>query len=113
MSDKPINNPLEAHPSESLRFAILQIIRATPDRNEGERLVDALFAYFREPSDSKVTAAENKVTAIKYTLEISEREVKSLTIKNEAQAKLLKESGMRSEMNNLYHRLCDVIGRTQ
>jgi hypothetical protein len=108
-----INNSLDAHPADSLCSAILKITRSTPEKAEGERLMSALFAYFREPPDSKITAAENKVTALKYSIERLECEVRALNIKNEAQAKLLKENGIRVEMNNLYHKLCDVMGRTQ
>lgn len=112
MNDQ-INNKVIVHPAESIRMALLQITRKTLEKDEGERLINALFAYFREAPDSKIRAAEDKVESIKYTLELSQREVKALMLKNEAQSNLLKENGIRNEMNNLYHKLCDVMGKTQ
>lgn len=108
-----MNENLDAHPSDSLRFALLEITRTTSQRDEAERLMDALFTYFREPPNSKITEAEKKVTIIKSTLDLREREIKDLTIRIEAQARLIKESGWREEMNKIRQRLDEISWTTR
>lgn len=105
----------EAHPAESLRFALLKLTGTLPaeDSKEAERCIDALFAYWREPRESKVKAAEDKVAAIKYTVELKDREIKELTRKAERQGKLLEEAGIRESMLNLYHRLGEAMHMTR
>lgn len=110
MADKKAEQPECVHPPDAFYFILRKLACKLPqeDKHEMIRCIDGLAAYFRESPDSKVRSAESRISSIKYALELKERECKELALRNESQAKLLKESGIKKEMNDLYQKLNEI-----
>lgn len=99
---------IHPHPADHLAMCIREITRTTPKREEGERLMDALEAYYHLSRDNKVIQAENKVGALKYSLKCAESEIAELHKRLHAQSKMLEATGVYKAINDLYHMLSDV-----